>query len=185
LKAWVRIYRKDWEKPFYWEVVLSEFDKKQATWKAIPTFMGRKVAIAQGFRLCFPDELGGMPYTQEEHQVYDVDAEIKDNPKAGVQMPKAIISEDTTQSEIDKIADESFQAPPPEQKPNPDIIAFQAMMMRYEKAKKVLGDEMYYKILSENGVRHAKDICSLELMQTILDKMSMMANVRANGNKKK
>ena len=28
--------------------------------------MTKKVAIAQGFRLCFPDELGGMPYTADE-----------------------------------------------------------------------------------------------------------------------
>lgn len=28
--------------------------------------MTKKVAIAQAFRLAFPDELGGMPYTQEE-----------------------------------------------------------------------------------------------------------------------
>jgi uncharacterized protein YyaL (SSP411 family) len=28
--------------------------------------MIKKVAISQGFRLCFSDELGGMPYTKEE-----------------------------------------------------------------------------------------------------------------------
>ena len=28
--------------------------------------MIKKVAMSQGFRLCFPDELGGIPYTQEE-----------------------------------------------------------------------------------------------------------------------
>lgn len=32
----------------------------------MPKFMLRKVAIAQGFRLCFPDELGEMPYTADE-----------------------------------------------------------------------------------------------------------------------
>ena len=72
--AWVKIFRKDWAEPFEWTVDLSEFNKKQSTWNQIPSFMGRKVAIAQGFRLCFPDELGGLPYTEEEHQVYDVDS---------------------------------------------------------------------------------------------------------------
>lgn len=121
---------------------------------------------------------------------YDVPIDITsgsiiDNPKADVKMPEALTQEpEPEQEELDKIADESFQKEP-EQKPNPDIIAFKAMMISFDKAKKVLGDVMYYKILSENGVRHAKDICSLELMQTILDKMSMVANVRANGNKKK
>ena len=61
--AWVKIYRKDWKEPFEWTVNLNEFNKKQSTWNQIPSFMGRKVAIAQGFRLCFPDELGGLPYT--------------------------------------------------------------------------------------------------------------------------
>jgi hypothetical protein len=28
--------------------------------------MLRKVAICQGFRLCFSEELGGLPYSQEE-----------------------------------------------------------------------------------------------------------------------
>jgi hypothetical protein len=35
-------------------------------WENRPTFMTQKVAISQGFRLCFGDELGGMPYTVEE-----------------------------------------------------------------------------------------------------------------------
>jgi phage recombination protein Bet len=85
--SWVKIWRKDWVEPFYWEVNLSEFDKKQSTWKQIPSFMGKKVAIAQGFRMCFPDELGGMPYTPEERQVYDIEPE---NIKPDVSMPKAI-----------------------------------------------------------------------------------------------
>ena len=32
----------------------------------MPNFMLKKVAIAQGFRLAFPDELGGLPYLAEE-----------------------------------------------------------------------------------------------------------------------
>jgi hypothetical protein len=35
-------------------------------WKNKPVTMTKKVAMAQGFRLCFSDELGGMPYTAEE-----------------------------------------------------------------------------------------------------------------------
>lgn len=85
--AWVKIYRKDWKEPFEWTVNLSEFNKGQSTWKQIPSFMGRKVAIAQGFRLCFPDELGGLPYTQEEHQVYDVEG-IRVNGKPEVALPQ-------------------------------------------------------------------------------------------------
>ena len=86
--AWVKIYRKDWKEPFEWTVNLAEFNKKQSTWNQIPSFMGRKVAIAQGFRLCFPDELGGLPYTEEEHQVYDIEAEPQGKPE--VKMPEAL-----------------------------------------------------------------------------------------------
>ncbi len=65
-KAVIEIKRKDQANPIRWEVYRKEFDKNQSTWKAMPTFMLKKVAIAQGFRLAFPDELGGMPYIPEE-----------------------------------------------------------------------------------------------------------------------
>ncbi len=89
-EAWVKIYRKDWAKEFYWEVDLSQFGKNQATWKQIPDFMGKKVVIAQGFRLAFPDELGGLPYTQEEHDIFDINAEIVASGKPAVDMPQEI-----------------------------------------------------------------------------------------------
>lgn len=65
-KAVIEIKRKDQSLPVRWEVYRKEFDKQQSTWKAMPTFMLKKVAIAQGFRLAFPDDLGGMPYIPEE-----------------------------------------------------------------------------------------------------------------------
>ncbi len=89
-KAWVKIARKDWVKEFYWEVLLSEFSKNQATWKQIPDFMGKKVAIAQGFRLAFPDECGGLPYTKEEYEAFDIGAEIILSGKPAVDMPQEI-----------------------------------------------------------------------------------------------
>lgn len=95
--AWVKIYRKDWKEPFEWTVNLTEFNKKQSTWNQMPSFMGRKVAIAQGFRLCFPDELGGLPYTDEEHQVYDIEAkEISGKPE--VKMPQEKLPEPVAQA---------------------------------------------------------------------------------------
>lgn len=65
-KAVITIYRKDRSKPFVWEVYRKEVDRGQAAWKIMPLFMLRKVAIAQGMRLCFPEDLGGMPYIPEE-----------------------------------------------------------------------------------------------------------------------
>jgi len=65
-KAIITIYRKDQSKPFVWTVYRHEFDEKKANWLKMPLFMLRKVAISQGFRLAFPEELGGMPYIPEE-----------------------------------------------------------------------------------------------------------------------
>ena len=72
LSATVIIYRKDWSHPFkhtvyYREVVQTTKEgNPNRFWKTQPTFMTRKVAVAQAFRLCFPDEFGGMPYTNDE-----------------------------------------------------------------------------------------------------------------------
>lgn len=72
LKATITIFRNDWEHPFKHEVYFEEAANRtkdgdlNSIWKKMPKFMLKKVAIAQGFRLCFSDELGGMPYTQDE-----------------------------------------------------------------------------------------------------------------------
>lgn len=70
--ARLTIYRKDWSHPFVHEVYYREVvqNKKDGTpnhfWFKSPRFMTKKVVISQGFRLCFSDELGGMPYTADE-----------------------------------------------------------------------------------------------------------------------
>lgn len=77
LKATITIYRKDRKFPFihevdYIEYVQYTFDKKtnnqrvNKMWSEKPITMLKKVATAQGFRLCFSDELGGMPYDSSE-----------------------------------------------------------------------------------------------------------------------
>lgn len=76
-KAVIEIKRKDQSLPIRWEVYRKEFDKQQSTWKTMPMFMLKKVAIAQGFRLAFPDDLGGMPYIPEElPQTKDITSEV-------------------------------------------------------------------------------------------------------------
>ena len=72
MSAVITINRKDWTQPFKHEVYFSEAANRtkdgrlNSTWAKMPKFMLKKVAIAQGFRLCFSDELGGLPYTQDE-----------------------------------------------------------------------------------------------------------------------
>ena len=71
-KAVIEIHRKDWNEPFIHEVDFVEFAQRKKNgeltsfWKKSPRFQLKKVAISQGFRLCFPDEVGGMPYTADE-----------------------------------------------------------------------------------------------------------------------
>lgn len=71
LKAIITIYRKDRKFPFVHEVYYSEYVQKTNSgsvtkfWQKAITMI-KKVAMSQGFRLCFSDELGGMPYTNEE-----------------------------------------------------------------------------------------------------------------------
>src|SRR5574344_2599467 len=57
---------KDWEHPFKHEVYMSEYNTGKSLWASKPITMLKKVAMAQAFRLAFPDELGGMPYTSDE-----------------------------------------------------------------------------------------------------------------------
>lgn len=72
LAATIFIHRKDWSHEFkhtayYCECVqLNKEGKPNQVWSKQPIFMTKKVAIAQGFRLCFSDEFGGMPYTNDE-----------------------------------------------------------------------------------------------------------------------
>ena len=66
MKAVVTIDRKDWEHPFKHEVYMSEYNTGKSLWSTKPITMLKKVAMAQAFRLAFPDELGGMPYTSDE-----------------------------------------------------------------------------------------------------------------------
>ena len=104
LKATITIHRKDRSHPFVWEAEYSEFvqmidDYKDGkkTGQQRPTkfwqkatMMIKKVAISQGFRLCFSDELGGMPYTADEmpdktediqHEVVVAPVVIKPDPQ--------------------------------------------------------------------------------------------------------
>jgi phage recombination protein Bet len=66
MKAVITIHRKDWSHPFVHEVYFEEVSQASGVWKKMPRFMLKKVAIGQGFRLCFPEEFGGMPYMAEE-----------------------------------------------------------------------------------------------------------------------
>jgi len=94
-KACIEIHRKDRSHPFYHEVFFDEVKgtKKDgsltAFWKRAPKFQLKKVAISQGFRLCFPEDIGGMPYTSDE--LPDQMTLRKDEPTNEVKKPDEII----------------------------------------------------------------------------------------------
>jgi hypothetical protein len=60
------IWRKNWSKPVSIQAWFPEYNTGQSLWKTKPRTMLRKVAIAQAFRMAFPDEVGGLPYTADE-----------------------------------------------------------------------------------------------------------------------
>ena len=85
LKATVKIFRKDRTHPFVWEALYEECVQRTREGKVTKfwekaAFMTKKVAISQGFRLCFSDELAGMPYTADEmpdKEVYEDVAHVE------------------------------------------------------------------------------------------------------------
>lgn len=74
--AEITIYRKDWREPFTWKVYMEEAKQNTPTWQKMPRFMLRKVAIAQGFRIAFPEETAQLPYEEAELPVQQ-EEEIK------------------------------------------------------------------------------------------------------------
>ena len=113
LRAIITIHRKSWSMPLVHEVEYSEYiqTKKDGTptkfWSGKPKTMIKKVAMAQGFRLAFPDELGGMPYTSDElpaHMtgVIDVVSEPAQVPAQAPQRKSAQVeAKDPTPEEIE------------------------------------------------------------------------------------
>jgi phage recombination protein Bet len=65
----ITIFRKDWSTQFEWTVRFSEFDKKNSIWQQQPSFQITKVAISQGFRLCFPEETADLPLSDAENEL--------------------------------------------------------------------------------------------------------------------
>lgn len=100
LKAIITIYRKDWSRPFIHEVHYSEYVQRtkdgQVTkfWLEKPITMLKKVAMSQGFRLCFSDENGGLPYSEEEINIKEVEniQEVTEKPSMNDKQFNALVN---------------------------------------------------------------------------------------------
>lgn len=99
----VTIYRKDWTHAFEHTAYYAEVrqTKKDGTpnrfWATQPRFMTKKVAVCQAFRMCFPDEFGGMPYMADELGVEEKAPQVERNvtpaKEPPVEEPKVKVTE--------------------------------------------------------------------------------------------
>lgn len=80
--GWAQIFVEGKEYPVVAKVALTEYNKGQSTWKAMPSTMIRKVALVQALREAFPTEVGAL-YSKEElgvdeSKIVDVQHEVKE-----------------------------------------------------------------------------------------------------------
>lgn len=118
LAATVTIHRKDWEHPFkhtayYVECVQKSKKTGQpnAVWAKMPIFMTKKVAIAQAFRLCFSDEFGGMPYTNDELGVEQAAPQVERNVTPEVEVKKEEVAPTVDEREVLKKIISTYEEP--------------------------------------------------------------------------
>lgn len=83
IEATITIYRADFKHPFKHSVKLSEYIQKTKEGDVTKFWLNcesqlKKVAISQGFRLCFNEILSTLPFTSEE---YDPKKTIRINPE--------------------------------------------------------------------------------------------------------
>ena len=116
--ATIIINRKDWTNPFSWTVEREEFDRSgeaksdKNPWLRMPKFMLKKVAIGQGFRLAFPDEMGGLPYLQEElnaGMTMDMDINYITDRKSEIIEPEVLKPSPAEQKTFDNDKEARFQ----------------------------------------------------------------------------
>ena len=117
MKAIVEIHRRDWSEPLVHEVYFVEAVQKKrdgsvtSFWSKMPRFQLKKVCISQAFRLCFPDELGGLPYTSDElPDVESLAPVATSTPSLPVSQPEAAVSEAALSQDSSSARDE----PPPQ-----------------------------------------------------------------------
>jgi len=177
LKAIVTIYRKDWQQPFTHEVYFVEYNQDNKIWKSKPITMIKKVAIAQAFRLCFPDDLGGLPHTADE---------IPDNmtkEPINITPEEACESEKVYKSAVDKL-DTAIEQNPEDDDPEnnynnetPEHMeeVFKALIKSqykdkdiFSSAEKIAKSKVFLKTLKLGNIEEAKKL--LEIFEDVKQK---------------
>lgn len=103
--AEITIHRKDWAYPFKHRVYMEEARQNTNVWHKMPKFMLRKVCIAQGFRLCFPEETAELPY--EEAEIGYNQSEVHSESLESVIEP---VIEETRQSQSEPATEKQIKA---------------------------------------------------------------------------
>lgn len=127
LKAIVKVFRKDWDHPLVHEAHYSEYvqmkkdfktgvETPNKFWASKPITMIKKVAVSQSFRMAFPDEFDGMPYTSDEvvdqEHIIDVDTAPQNAVKTPVNAPGSVETKkmDTSTSDAEFISKEQVES---------------------------------------------------------------------------
>jgi len=125
LKACIEVNHAGWAKPLYHEAFYSEYVQYKGDgsinkfWKTKPITMIKKVVISQAFRLAFPDEFDGMPYTSDEvvdqEKISEIPEKLVESPRMPLppQVNESINTNKTNATEA--VLDE--KEPMPESKP--------------------------------------------------------------------
>lgn len=105
LGGWAEVYVKDKKYPYITKINIDEFNKGQATWKAMPKTMIRKTALVQALREAFPDNLGAM-YTDDEQGIVketnSVEVEVAEEIQQNANSQVIDIEEDEITEESNK-----------------------------------------------------------------------------------
>ena len=123
LTGFVEVYVKGWDKPLVHSVDYSEYVQRKADgsitkfWANKPKTMIKKVAIAQGFRLAFPDELDGIPYTDAEIDEETIIEQKHDNGKSRIE--NIIEEAEIVLAPVETPAPKQEPTPTPKPKPDP------------------------------------------------------------------
>jgi len=131
----------------------------------MPMFMTKKVAIAQAFRLAFPEQLGGAPFIQEEvldGEVIDVESE---KPKAEVKKKAE------PKKKVEKKPEPEKEAKKPEPE-KPIVDSIQNLLIKVVELKKELGiadRDVWAELLKPHGVPSAKEMSSEQLTKFITE----------------
>ena len=201
--AQITIHRKDRKHPFVWTVDRKEFDKGRAMWKSMPSHMTKKIAISQGFRLCFPETLGGMPYTQEEMvDAIDVTSEPVESLPEPIDFPPeetyhemntTVCKKDTpifTEEDEVNLQEKIEKAKSPRQEKNEQIekdnVTRDKMIKQaYAMLKKVYPDkdseELRKPLQDRTGQRSFKNLTKKELEDLIILLEGELENIKDGG----